>query len=132
MSARPKGRTSFYESLALRSARRPWFTIGIWVLAIVISIILRVALFADAITTEFAFTSNPDSKRADELIEDRVLSGPKGTSEVVIVQSEAMTVDDPAYQEFVEGIFGKLVAFGTRCHQAGKPSSTITKGRRYS
>ena len=112
MSARPKGRTSFYESLALRSARRPWFTIGIWVLAIVISIILRVALFADAITTEFAFTSNPDSKRADELIEDRVLSGPKGTSEVVIVQSEAMTVDDPAYQEFVEGIFGKLVALG--------------------
>ena len=60
MSARPNGRTSFYESLALRSARRPWVTIGIWVLAIVISIILRVMLFGDAITTEFAFTSNPD------------------------------------------------------------------------
>ena len=112
MSARPNGRTSFYESLALRSARRPWFTIGIWVLAIVISIILRIALFEDAITIEFAFTSNPDSKRADELIEDRALGGPKGTKEVVIVQSENLTVDEPAYQEFVEGIFGKLVALG--------------------
>ena len=113
MSARPNGRTSFYESLALRSARRPWFIVGIWVLAIVISIILRVLLFEDAITTEFAFTGNPDSKRGDELIEDRALSGPKGTSEVVIVQSETLTVDDPAYQEFVEGIFGKLVVSPT-------------------
>ena len=79
---------------------------------LIIAMGLRVALFDDAITTEFAFTSNPDSKRADELIEDRALRGPKGTSEVVIVQSEAITVDDPAYQEFVEGIFGKLAALG--------------------
>ena len=100
------------ERVARLSARRPWLTIGIWVLAIVISIILRVALFEDAITTEFAFTSNPDSKRADQLIEDRVLGGPKGTSEVVIVQSEVMTVDDAAYQALVEGIFWKLVALG--------------------
>ena len=98
--------------LALLSARRPWITIGIWILAIVISVILRGALFEDAITTEFAFTSNPDSKLADELIEDRALGGPKGTSEVVIVQSETLTVDDPAYREFVKGVFGKLVALG--------------------
>ena len=112
MSARPNGKTSFYESLALSSARRPWLIIGIWALALIISIILRGMLFEDAITTEFAFTSDPDSKIADELIEDRFLGGPKGTSEVVIVQSQVMTVDDPAYQEFVEGIFGKLVALG--------------------
>ena len=31
---------------------------------------------------------------------------------MVIVQSETLTVDDPAYQEVVEGIFGKLVALG--------------------
>ena len=111
MSARPNGRTSIYESLALRSARRPWTTIGIWALVIIISLALRVTLFADAISTEFAFTGNPDSKKADNLLEDRLL-GPKGTSEVVIVQSEAMTVDDPAYQGFVEGIFRNLVALG--------------------
>ena len=106
------GRNLSTGSLARSTARHPWLTIGIWVLAIVISIILRAALFEDAITTEFAFTSNPDSKRADELIEARTLDGPKGTNEVVIVQSEALTVKDPAYEEFVEGVFGKLVALG--------------------
>ena len=99
------------EALARKSANRPWTIIILWVLVLVVSIVLWGALFEDAITTEFAFTSNPDSKRADELLEDR-MRGPKGTNEVVIVQSESMTVDDPAYQEFVEGIFGKLVALG--------------------
>ena len=99
------------EALARKSANRPWTIIILWVLVLVVSIVLRGALFEDAITTEFAFTSNPDSKRADELLEDR-MRGPKGTNEVIIVQSESMTVDDPAYQEFVEGIFGKLVALG--------------------
>ncbi len=93
-------------------ARRPWRTIGIWVLVIVISVVLRGALFEDAITTEFTFTNNPDSILADDLIEDRILGGPKGTNEVVIVQSETLTVEDPAYQEFVLGLFGKLVALG--------------------
>ena len=115
MSASPNGRTSFYESLALRSARRPWFTIGIWVVVIMISLALRATLFDDAISTEFAFTGNPDSKKADDLLEDR-FRGPKGTNEVVIVQSETLTVDDPAYQEFAEGIFGKLVALA-RIHR---------------
>ena len=106
------GRNLSTGSLARSSARHPWRVIGIWVLAIVISVILWGALFEGAITTEFAFTNNPDSKRADELIEERVLGGPKGTSEVVIVQSETLTVDDQAYQEFVDGLFGKLMALG--------------------
>ena len=111
MSARQTGKTSFYESVALRSARRPWITIGIWALVIIISIALRATLFDDAISTEFAFTNNSDSKKADELLEDR-FRGPKGTNEVVIVQSETMTVDAPAFQEFVEELFGKLAALG--------------------
>ncbi len=98
-------------SLARMSARRPWIIIGIWVLVIIISLALRAMLFEDAITTEFAFTSNPDSKRADELLEDR-LRGPKGTSEVVIVQSDSMTVDAPAFQEFVQGVFGEIASLG--------------------
>ena len=99
------------EPLARMSARRPWVTIGIWVLVIIIALALRAMLFADATTTEFAFTSNPDSKRADELLEDR-LRGSKGTSEVVIVQSDSMTVDAPAFQEFVQGVFGEIASLG--------------------
>ena len=75
------------------------------------SLALRATLFDDVISTEFAFTGNPDSKQADDLLEDR-FRGPKGTNEVVIVQSETMTVDDAAYEEFVERVFGQLVALG--------------------
>ncbi len=119
MSARPNGKTSFYESLALRSARRPWITIGIWALVIIISLGLRATLFDDAISTEFAFTNNPDSKVADELLEER-LFGPKGTNEVVIVESETMTVDDPAFQEFVEQkVFGPIASLGPEVIKKG-------------
>ncbi len=85
MSVRANGKTSVYESLALRSARHPWITIGIWVVVIVISMYLRATIFDDAVSAEFAFTSNPDSKVADELLEER-LFGLKGTNEVVIVE----------------------------------------------
>ena len=112
MSARPNGKTSIYESLALRSARHPWITIGIWGLVIIISLALRITLFGDAISTEFTFINNPDSKVADELLEDR-LFGPKGTNEVVIVESETMTVDDQAFQDFVEQkVFGPIASLG--------------------
>ena len=101
MSSQANGKISFYETLALRCARRPWVTIGIWFLVIVISLALRATLFDDAISTEFAFTGNPDSKQADDLLEER-FRGPKGTNEVVIIQSETLTIGDQAYEEFVE------------------------------
>ena len=106
------------EALARRSARRPWITIGIWVLVIIISLALRATLFDDAISTEFAFTGNPDSKKADDLLEDR-FRGPKGTNEVVIVQSENMTVDEPAFQAFVQRVFAQIVSLGPEVIKEG-------------
>ena len=38
------------EPMARRSARRPWITIGIWVLALIIGIGLRGAVFESTIT----------------------------------------------------------------------------------
>ena len=119
MSVRPNGKTSIHESLALRSARHPWTTIGIWVVVIIISMYLRATILDDAISTEFAFTSNPDSKVADELLEER-LFGLKGTNEVVIVESETMTVDDQAFQDFVEQkVFGPIAALGPEVIKKG-------------
>ena len=115
------------EAIARSSARRPWVTIGIWVLVIIIAIALRAALFEDAITTEFTFTSNPDSKRADELLEDR-LRGPKATSEVVIVQSESMTVDDPAFQAVVQGLFEEIASLGPEVIKEGTITNYYLRG----
>ena len=101
------------EPLARRCARRPWLTIGLWVVLLVISIGLRAALFENGVTAEFDFTNEPESKRGDNLLEDR-LRGPKGTNEVVIIASETQTVEDQEFRDTVVSLFDKLVALGPK------------------
>ena len=72
-------------------------------MAVIVAIGLAGGLLSDAITTEIVFVSDPDSKRADELLEDR-LRGPMGTNEIVVVRSAGLTVEDPAFEVFVRGL----------------------------
>ena len=99
------------EPLARRCAQRPWLTIGLWVVLLVIGIGLRVALFEDGVTAEFKFTNDPESQRGETLLEER-LRGPKGTNEVVIIQSETRTVEDLEFRDTVVSLFDELVALG--------------------
>ena len=99
------------EPLARRCAKRPWLTIGLWMVLLIVGIGLRGALFEDGVTAEFDFTNEPESKRGDNLLEDR-LRGPKGTNEVVIIQSETLTVEDPEFRDTVVSLFDELVALG--------------------
>ncbi len=99
------------QALARRSARRPWITIGLWVVTLAVAIVLISSLLEDALTTQFVFTSTPESQRGVDLIEE--LRGlPSSTNEVVIVQSDTVNVDHPDYQQFVDGLYGALVALG--------------------
>ena len=88
------------ENLARASASRPKRTVAIWFVAIVAAFVAIATLFDGTMTTKFYFYGNPDSKRADELLESR-LRGPDDVNEVVIVRSATMTVDEDAYQEHV-------------------------------
>ena len=99
------------ESIARASSRRPWTTIAVWVVLFVVAIFLRASLFADVITTEFAITNDPESSVGKMLIEEK-LTGPKGTNELVIVQSEELTVDDPEFQQIVNSIHADVSALG--------------------
>ena len=92
------------ESLARISARRPWLTIVAWVVVLLIAFVLIDRLLGSATTTEPRLTGNIESNRAEDLLVER-LRGPKPVLEVVIVQSESLTVDDPAFRERVEGLF---------------------------
>ena len=100
------------EPLARRCARRPWLTIGLWVVLLVIGIALRAMLFEDGVTVEFDFTNEPESKRGENLLEKRLGRGPKGTNEVVIIQSETQTVEDREFRDAVVSLFGELAALG--------------------
>ena len=102
------------ESIARASSRRPWITIGVWVVVFLISVFLRATVFDDVITTEFAITNDPESNVGKELIEEK-LTGPKGTNEVVIIQSliaSELTVDDPEFQQIVNAIHADVAALG--------------------
>ena len=99
------------ESLARASARRPWVIIGIWVLALAVFIGLSATLLSDALTTEFYLTNDADSVVGDKLVEER-LSGPPKYSDIVIIRSDTLTVDDTAFRQKVESVYGTIVGFG--------------------
>ena len=98
------------ESLARRSSRRPWITISVWVLVLLIAAVLIVTLLGDTLTTDIEFRNNPESIQADDLLGERfyVPGQTKEVTEVILVRSPDRTVDDSAFEEFAEGIFGSV------------------------
>jgi RND superfamily putative drug exporter len=99
------------ESLARASSRHPWRTIGIWVVILVLAMAASATMLADALTTDFNFTNEPESKRGDELIDER-FDLPEETRQTFIVTSESSTVQDPAFQQVLGGIVEDLEALG--------------------
>ena len=97
--------------LARVCARRPFIAIGAWLALIVIALVVIRALLPSATTTEFSLAGRYESERASSLLEDK-LRGPKPLSELVLVQSPALTVDDPEFRSKVESVHASIVALG--------------------
>ncbi|MEX1158785.1 MAG: MMPL family transporter, partial [Thermomicrobiales bacterium] len=76
------------------------------------------------LTTEIRLTNNPESERAKTLLEE--WRGEDHDDEIVIVQSEDLTVDDSVFQAKVETLFAEISALdddivlgGTNYYQSG-------------
>ena len=95
------------ETLARGSARRPWLTLGVWIVLLGSAGFVASQLLGDALTTDFDFTNEPESVRAQQLIEDR-LRVPETLNESYIVMSEELTVDDAAFQAEVREIQAEI------------------------
>lgn len=100
------------EALARISARRPWLIIVLWVVLVVIGVLLIRSVLDSATTTELRLGGGVDSQRAAELLETRLRGGPEPITEIVIVQSDTLTVDDAAFRETVESVFASIAALG--------------------
>ncbi len=99
--------------LARASARHPKRTIGLWMLGLIVAIALIVTFLGDALSTDVTtLTNNPESSRADALIDERLGESNSTFGEIVVVRSNELTVDDPAYRMFVETLHGDLLALG--------------------
>ena len=108
------------RGLAGRSARRPWITIGVWALTLIIAMALIATLIGDSLTTDLGLTGEPESKRASTLLRERFrVPGESTETEIILVSSQELTVDEPAFQEFVEKLYAEFIGLGPGLVQDG-------------
>ena len=82
------------------SARHAWRVIGFWLLAAVLITGAATAI-GGTFTTEVEFTYlEVESQRAKTALE--AFRGPEPLLESVVIQADLLTVDDPAFESFVE------------------------------
>ncbi|MHB0981468.1 MAG: MMPL family transporter [Thermoleophilia bacterium] len=94
---------SLTARLARLSARHPWVVVGIWVLFLVLAGIAATTVGDVLGAREMDFINSPESVRGTALLQER-LRGVQPETETVIVQADAATVDDPAFQALVEDV----------------------------
>ena len=97
------------RQLATASARHPWRTVGAWIAAVVVSFGLIVFLLGDALTGEAEQLNNPESEQAYELLGERLPAEPgEFTTDVVLIRSDSLTVDQPAFRAKVDETVDQL------------------------
>jgi putative drug exporter of the RND superfamily len=99
------------ERLARACARRPWRVLGGWVVAVVVSVVVIATFLGDALTNTAEVTTQTDSKRADQLLAERMGSG-AAPSEVMVVRSQTLTAEDQAFQAEVQRLQQQALATG--------------------
>jgi RND superfamily putative drug exporter len=100
------------ESFARATSRHPWRTVAVWVAVLGAAIgLIAGGLFGDALTNAIDFTDEPEAKEAARLVEER-LRGEEPDSELVLVTSETITVEDPAYAAYVRDLQQEVEALG--------------------
>src|SRR6266508_2328701 len=99
------------QGVARWSAKHRFRVIGLWVVLFVVGGWLTSSYLSGALTTQANFANNPDSKKAQTLLERR-LSGPQRSNEVVIVRSASQTVSDPGFKAYVARLKADVDALG--------------------
>ena len=97
------------EALARISSGRPWITIGVWLLLVLVALGIVGQLLPTATTTELRIIprfGEVGSVTASDLLEGSPIEPPP--AEVVIVHSGTLTVDDNAFRAKVQEVTGKL------------------------
>ena len=100
--------------LARAASAHPLRTLALWGVALLASVAAIGGLLGSTLTTEAEMTNDPESYRGYDLIAEHFPPEPdRYVSEVVIVRSEAMTADDPAFERRVRELAGAIRATGT-------------------
>jgi RND superfamily putative drug exporter len=97
------------EHIARACARRPWLTLGAWVVALVLGVGL-VATFLD-LTSEGNVTGNPESQQGYTLINEHFPPDPSSewVDELIVVHSKSMTVEAPAFRAKAQALLSNVM-----------------------
>jgi putative drug exporter of the RND superfamily len=118
------------EKLARASAAHPWRTIGIWIGGVVLAAAAVALLLGNGLTTDARVTNNPESERADALVQTR-LQNRERVDEVVVVRSEHLSVRDAAFRAEVQALHDAFAKAGasTRSYLTGERTLVSEDGR---
>ena len=115
------------ESLSRFSASHALLVVAFWVILGLVAAYISFGpprtpagldMLESATTTELRLSGSVESEKARRLLEEvRGLEAQKqglpiSVPEVIVVQSDSLTVNDPEFQEKTEEIFGSLIALG--------------------
>lgn len=91
------------QRLAMACARRPWRTVGVWGVVLLVAIVASGLFLGSALTPEGRVTSNPDSIKGQDLLDER-FPDRNAVSETVVVVADDGNVADPQVQQTVAGL----------------------------
>ncbi len=100
------------ESIARASSRRPWRTLAVWLVLIVAMGAVTSKLLAGVLNQDIAFTNNPESVRAQDVLDAKFGTSRSADTEFFIVHSASSTVDEPTFKAEVQAVQGKVAAIG--------------------
>jgi RND superfamily putative drug exporter len=90
------------ETLATSSSRHPWRTLATWLVLIVAMGLVSGALLGGVLTDDVHFTNNPESVRAQAVIDAKFAAGVPKDTEFLVVSSATQQTTDPGFQDFVQ------------------------------
>jgi RND superfamily putative drug exporter len=116
------------ESLARACARHPWRTLAAWLVVLVLAIAAIVTLLE--LSDDGGSTGETESSRAYDLLVEHFPPDPDFASEIVIVRSDSLTLDDQAFPDLVRRLAADIRAAGARSVRTFDDDATFISGDR--
>ena len=114
------------QRLAMVCARRPWRTLGMWGIVLLLAFASNALLLGSALTPEGEITSKPDSIKGLDLLDDR-FPDRDSVSELVLVVSDSGSAQDPEVQSTVSDL-REEIATAEAVRGVGNPYASDAEG----
>ncbi|MGZ8725418.1 MAG: MMPL family transporter [Aeromicrobium sp.] len=114
------------QRLAIACARHPWRTVGVWGIVLILAVATNALFLGSALSPEGGITSQTDSRKGLDLVNDR-FPDRDAVSELVVVVADSGSVEDPQVRETVSGL-RKEIAKAEAVRSVGDPFAAEAEG----